>query len=207
MKVAEIHQRGQVSRNYNVIRCTVRNVVQRESSEVDRKTNLTIAGSQRAWREIEVRDDTGQEFLVSGEVVYDARVGDNILLVHDLRGREPLCLANLSSGKMSMHSSADPNARPGKSVFAYAVLIALAAAIPGLFAYFAVLVTVFPDRTDADPGWALKFYPLFLLPLSLYAAVRLDRWAVARAKRIHREVAEVLSRADVDGLTIAEGAK
>jgi hypothetical protein len=94
MSSAQINQRGQNSRNYDLIRCTVFNVVQRESEEVDRKTNLTVVGSRRAWREIEVRDDNGREFWVAGEVVYDARVGDEVLLVFDPRGKEPLCLAN-----------------------------------------------------------------------------------------------------------------
>lgn len=200
MSIAQTNQRNQISRNYDVLRCTVLNVVQRESEEVDRKTNLTVLGSRRTWREIEVRDENGREFWVTGEVVYDARVGDEVLLVLDPRGKQPLCLANLSTSKVSMHSSADPTAENGKGVIAYAFLIALAAGIPGLLAYFAVLVTIFPSRTDADPGWALEYYPLFLLPLSIYAAVRLDRWAVARAKRVHTDVLEVLREADVKGL-------
>lgn len=205
MTAAEVQQRSRFPRTYNVVRCTVLNVVHCESEQVDRKTNLTVVGSRRAWREVEVRDDNGRDFWVTGEVVNSARVGDDVLLVFDPRGKEPVCLVDLSTGKVSMHSSADPNAEQGKGVLTYAFLIALAAAIPGLLAYFAVLVTIFPSRTDADPGWALTYYPLFLLPLSLYAAVRLDRWAVMRTKRVHAEVVEALTKAGVKDLTTTEG--
>ncbi len=187
------------AQNYDVVRCTVLNVVQRESRDVDRKTYLTVAGSQRTWREIEVKDESGREFWVAGEVVYEARVGENIALVLDPRGREPLAMAHISDGTYVVHGSASPDAKEGKGVLATAFLIAVVAALPGLIIYFAILLTIAPEWTESASSQPLQYYPFFLIPPSIYAAVRLDRWGVARAKRVHGEIMDALRAAGVTG--------
>lgn len=155
-KVSEQASRNQTNSRLNVIRGVVLNVVERERHEVDSKTNLAIVGSTRRWREIEVRTAGDEDFWVSGEVVYGARTGDEIALVFDARGREPLALANLSDGNQFVHSSADSNAKEGKGVWAIAWLITVLGAIPGLLLFMMLFMIVLPSWTEQNTGQVFK---------------------------------------------------
>jgi hypothetical protein len=118
-------------------------------------------------------------------------------MVFDDRSREPLCLANITDGTHTPHSSANPYAEEGKDVFSYSVIIALVGALPALLIYFAVLTAIAPTWTENNPEQVFKMFPLLLLPAAIYVAIRTDRWAVARAKRVYGEVIEALQSAGV----------
>lgn len=189
-------QTSQQNTVYKVIPCTVTDAVIHEQRKVDSRTGVAKFGA-RVWRELEIRRDDGQVFSVTGDVVNGAAVGDDIALVYDARGREPLCLANITRGTHVMHGSADPSMRKEAHVVAYAFLIAVVAAIPGCLLFFLPFVAMAPDWSDRHSTELLKAYPWVLIPASIYAAVRLDRWSVARAKRVHDEVVEALDKAGV----------
>lgn len=179
------------------VRCKVLKVVERESEEIDSKTRLPILGSKRTWREILIQCDDGREHWITGEIVYGADVGDDIALVFDPRGREPLFLANISRGTHVEHGSIDQEAKASDSVFGLAVLFSCLGVIPAFIVLLFLFSAVVPGWAEQNAFELLKAAPLVSIPAAIYLAIRLDRKALARAKLVYGEVLEVLDRAGV----------
>ena len=177
-----------------VLKGKVTNVVDHERATVNNRTGATEHRTQ--WRELTLTTPSREADIVSGDVVYGAAVGDEIALVIDPRGREPLCLANISTGKIIVHGSVDPHASEGKGVFAVAFLLAVVAAIPGFFAVFmlaGVLISPFTQNNfDGLFEPLLQVYPFILLPACWYVSSRWDQTLRARAKRVYGEIQAAL---------------
>ena len=183
------------------VRGIVTNIVMHERSAVNAKTGLTEAGSTRVWREIEVQQQDGNTFSTAGDVVHGANVGDEIALAIDRRDREPLVMVNMTRGTQFVDRTADPNVKGGKGVWATAVVIAGFGAIPGFIPFLMLFIAIFPSWTQENTGLVFNLFPFVLIPASIYAAVRLDRWAVARSKRVYGESIEALR---ASGVTVQE---
>lgn len=185
---------AQSSKQIWVLKGTVTNIVEHERTAVNNRTGPTEHRTQ--WRELTLKAPSREAEIVSGDVVYGAGVGDEIALVIDPRGHEPLCLANISTGKIIVHGSVDPNAPAGKGVFAVAFLIAVIAAIPGFLAIFmlvGVLVSLFTQNSFEGLFEPLaKVYPFILLPACWYVSSRWDQTLHARAKRAYGEIQAAL---------------
>lgn len=177
-----------------VLKGKVTNIVEHERTAVNSRTGATEHRTQ--WRELTLKVPSREASIVSGDVVYGAGVGDEIALVIDPRGREPLCLANISTGKIIVHGSVDPNAPAGKGVFAVAFLIAVIAAIPGFLALFmlvGIMISPFTQNTFEGLFEPLAtVYPFILLPACWYVSSRWDQTLRARAKRVYGEILAAL---------------
>jgi hypothetical protein len=190
-----------------VLRGKVTDIVERERTAVNNSTGVTEHRLQ--WRELTLKGKTREPDTVTGDVVYGASLGDDIALVIDPRGREPLCLANISTGKIVVHGSADPNAQAGKGVIAVAILMAVVGAIPGFIAFYmmvGLLISPFyHEHLEGLFNQLAKVFPFILLPLCWYASNRLDQNLRARAKRVYGEIQAAL-RAEgvvIDAMPIA----
>lgn len=125
-----------------------------------------------------------------------AGLDDDIALVIDPRGREPLCLANISTGKIIVHGSVNPNAQVGKGVFAVAFLMAVVLAVPG-FVIFYMLVgsLISPFYRNGFEGLfapLAQIFPFILLPACWYVSHRKDQTLRARAKCVYGEIQTAL---------------
>ncbi len=129
-------------------------------------------------------------------MVYGARVDDDIALVIGPRGREPLCLANISTGKIVVHGSVDPNAQAGKGVFAVAFLMAVVSAIPGFIIFYMLVGTLIsPFYQNGFEGLfapLAQIFPFILLPACWYVSNRMDQNMRSRAKRVYGEIQAAL---------------
>jgi len=168
----------------------VTNIVDKEIPILDHKTNR-VARFER-WREVTIMTQSKDPYIETGDVTYGAEFNDEIAFVLDPRGKEALGLANITRNCLFVHRSADPDAKEGFGVLPTAFLISVVAAIPGVFVYFYVIAIVFPNNIAAVMSESIKFYPFVLLPVSFYAATRLDRWAVQRARRVFGEIQATL---------------
>lgn len=177
-----------------VLKGKVTNIVERERTAVNNRTGVPEHSLQ--WRELTLKSTTRAPEIVSGDVVYGAGVGDDIALVIDPRGREPLCLANISTGRIVVHGSADPNAPAGKGVIAVAFLMAVVAAVPGFILFFMLVGTLLSPFYHQgfeelfDP--LARIFPFILLPACWFASNRLDQNLRVRAKHVYGEVQAAL---------------
>lgn len=183
-----------------VLKGKVTNIVEHERTAVNNRTGATEHRTQ--WRELTLKAPSREADIVTGDVVYGAGLGDEIALVIDPRGREPLCLANISTGKIIVHGSVDPNAPAGKGVFAVAFLLAVVASIPGFLALFMLVgVLMGPFTQNSFEGLfepLAKVYPFILLPACWYVSGRWDKTLHARAKRVYGEIQAALRAEGVD---------
>ena len=184
---------------YQVIRGNVVDIVDRVERQVDRRTHRV--GRTRQWREMTLKDTVGQQHTFVGEVLEQARHGDDVAVVLAPVGREPVALANLTAQCLHLHGSADPDIPEGKGKLATATVIAFFGALPGLLVYYMFLVMLFPNMSDSMSAAALKFYPFVLLPTAWLLSVKLNAWAYERAKRTCAEVEQALIAAGITSET------